>query len=122
MQISFEEVRQKLNDSVLSNLKIITKEKLSSLLEEWGNKKEEMALHNLDFIRKRNENGCIYFIYNLHCGKDIDDFIKIATKSNRYNINFASIRYSEFDASGWDLVESGLTGDASIVIYELWPE
>jgi hypothetical protein len=34
-----------------------------------------------------------------------------------YNINFASISYSGFDASRWEPVESGLTGDISVIYY-----
>ena len=35
-----------------------------------------------------------------------------------YNINFASIKYGDFDASKWEPVESGLIGNVSIICYE----
>jgi len=80
----FEDARQKLVDSGFSNLEIISNEQLSPLLEQWGNKKEQLASYNLDFIRERNKEGCIYFISNLNSGKDIDEFIPIASESNDY--------------------------------------
>ena len=82
--VLLEEIKQQILDSSLGNLKIINLDKLSDQLAAWKNKQEELALHKLDFIRKKDQNRCIYFISNLNSGKDINSYIPIATNSRNY--------------------------------------
>ncbi len=82
--VLLEEIKQQIQDASLSNLKIIDLDKLSGQLATWKNKQEELALHELDFIRKKDDSGCVYFISNFNSGKDINSYIPIATNSKEY--------------------------------------
>ncbi len=83
-QISFDETEQKLKNSIVPNLAILNPDKLSSQLKVWGNKQERLAKYNLDFIRKRDDTGYVYFISNLNSGKEINEYINIGTINNDY--------------------------------------
>jgi len=82
--VLLEGIKQQIQGSSVANLKIINLDKLSGQLAAWKNKQEELALHKLDFIRKKDDSGCIYFISNLNSGKDINSYIPIATNSKEY--------------------------------------
>lgn len=82
--VLLEEIKQQLQEASMSNLKIIDSDKLSGQLAIWKNKQEELALHELDFIRKKDNSGCVYFISNLNSGEDINNYIPIATDSKEY--------------------------------------
>ena len=82
--VLLEEIKQQIRGGSLSNLKVIDLDKLSDQLVTWGNKREELALHDLDFIRKKDDSGCAYFISNFNSGKDINNYIPIATDSKEY--------------------------------------
>ena len=82
--VLLEEIKQQIQGASMSNLKIINFDKLPGQLAAWKNKQEELALHKLDFIRKKDDSGCIYFISNLNSGKDINSYIPVATNSKGY--------------------------------------
>jgi len=82
--ISFEEIQHKLQGSDLPNLKIIDIGKLSPLLIEWENKQEKLASYELDFIRKKDNNGYAYFISNLNSGNNVNSYIPIGSNSKEY--------------------------------------
>jgi hypothetical protein len=82
--VFMDEIKGEIRNSNLSNIRILNKDKLSVQLTEWENSQEKMALHKLDFIRKRDENGSVYFISNLNSGENINSYIPIGTNSNDY--------------------------------------
>lgn len=83
-RVLFEQTKSGLKDSGLPNLKTVAIDKLAPQLINWQNKQEKLALYNLDFIRGKNGNGCVYFISNLNSGTDINEYISIGTTSNEY--------------------------------------
>ncbi len=78
------ELKGEIRNSGLPNISILERDKLSIQLVKWGNRQEKMAVHELDFIRTRDENGSIYFISNLNSGEDINSYIPIGTNSKDY--------------------------------------
>lgn len=82
--VFMDEIKGEVWNSSLPNIRILNKDKLSVQLTEWENRLEKMAMHKLDFIRKRDKNGSVYFISNLNSGKDINSYIPIGTNSKNY--------------------------------------
>jgi hypothetical protein len=82
--VFMNEIKGEIRNSNLPNIRILNKDKLSVQLVEWKNRQEKMALHKLDFIRKRDENGSVYFISNLNSGENIISYISIGTNSKDY--------------------------------------
>lgn len=83
-QISFEKAQQKLYSLSKSNMKIINTNELSSQLVQWENKQEKLALYGLDYIRKKDEAGYIYFISNMNSGKEINRYIPVSIINKEY--------------------------------------
>ncbi len=83
-QVSFKEIKQKLQHLDFPNLKILNLNALSAQLTKRGNNRETLASYKLDFIRKKDENGYVYFIANLNSGTDINEYISIGTDSKDY--------------------------------------
>jgi len=82
--VLMDEVKGNIRNSNLTNIRVLNKGQLSVQLAEWGSRQEKMAMHKLDFIRKRNESGSVYFISNLNSGEDINSYIPIGTGSKDY--------------------------------------
>ena len=80
----FVKTKNELMEITLPNLRVATHNELSGHLSNWGLKQEDLARHQLDFIRKKNMQGGVYFIANLNSGKEIDDFIPVATDGADY--------------------------------------
>jgi len=59
-------------------------DRLSRQLKILENKREALADFNIDFIRKKDRKGYVYFIANLNSGKDISRFIPLAAETSDY--------------------------------------
>jgi len=66
---------------------------------------------------KNGENKIRIEVANLMANRIRDLDLKGVEWRNYHEINFVNIDYGPFDASGWDIMPSGLAGPVSIKIY-----
>lgn len=67
---------------------------------------------------KNGENKVKIEVANLMANRIRDLDLKGVEWRNYHEINFVNIDYGPFDASGWDIMPSGLAGPVSIKIYQ----
>ncbi|MBX3007040.1 MAG: hypothetical protein KF816_03330 [Melioribacteraceae bacterium] len=73
----------------------------------------------LNNILKKGENELIIEVTNLSANRIKDLDTRGVNWKKFYDINFVNIHYKKFDASDWDLVDSGLLGPIRLIPTEI---
>jgi hypothetical protein len=64
-------------------VKLKNQNDLSALLTKCGSVKELLASAGLPYIKRKTDNGHIYFMSNIYAGRDINEFIPLGVKAKQ---------------------------------------
>ncbi len=80
-QSQLEELNAKISGSKSENLKVIELKRddglLKASLSKWDVKNEYFSEYGLPFIRRKTDEGYVYFISNIYSGQDVNDFVPL---------------------------------------------
>ncbi len=85
-QENFNNLKKKIAQTKLNNLKITTDKKMVYSLAACDVKYEEFSDFGLSFIRLKQKNNYIYFISNLYSGKDISAYVPFQEDADYYEL------------------------------------
>lgn len=72
------QLKNAINQNQSGNIKVLDDTELfEASLAKWNVKKEHFNEHCIPFIRRKTEDGYLYFISNIYSGKDLNDFITL---------------------------------------------
>lgn len=82
------QLKDEINQNRSGNIKVFKDvESLDASLVGWGVTKEHFNEHGIPFIRRKTEDGYLYFISNIYSGKDLNDFIPLGVNTMEVVIN-----------------------------------